>query len=71
MTRASITGECTAPGQKGAHGFVQRVPFYYGWVNVGIAAVAMVATLPARTHGLGLITEQLLRDLRLDRECMR
>jgi MFS family permease len=30
---------------------------------VGIAAVAMVATLPGRTFGLGLITEPLLRDV--------
>jgi MFS family permease len=37
--------------------------FYYGWVNVAIAATAMVATLPGRTQGLGLITEPLLRDL--------
>ena len=28
---------------------------------------AMVATLPGRTHGLGLITEPLLADLGLDR----
>lgn len=32
-----------------------------------VAAAAMVATLPGRTHGLGLITEPLLQDLRLDR----
>src|SRR5881398_1825673 len=34
---------------------------------VGTAAAAMVATLPGRTHGLGLITEPLLTDLGLDR----
>src|SRR5688572_4349548 len=39
----------------------------WGWVNVGVAALAMVATLPGRTHGLGLITEPLLRDFRLDK----
>lgn len=33
----------------------------------GIAAAAMVATLPGRTHGLGLITEPLLTDLGLGR----
>jgi MFS family permease len=33
----------------------------------GVAAAAMVATLPGRTHGLGLITEPLLADLRLDK----
>src|SRR3954462_1969152 len=34
---------------------------------VGVAAAAMVATLPGRTHGLGLVPEPLLRDLGLDR----
>ena len=43
------------------------LPFYYGWVHVCIAALAMVGTLPGRTQGLGLITEPLLRDLQLDR----
>src|SRR5262245_31117365 len=34
---------------------------------VGVAAAAMVATLPGRTHGLGLVTEPLLADLQLGR----
>lgn len=34
---------------------------------IGVAAAAMVATLPGRTHGLGLITEPLLADLSLGR----
>ena len=45
-----------------------RGRFYYGWVNLGLAALAMVATLPGRTQGLGLVTEPLLRDMALDRE---
>jgi MFS family permease len=44
-----------------------RAPFYYGWVVLGVAALAMVATLPGRTQGLGLITESLLKDLKIDR----
>lgn len=40
-----------------------RLPFYYGWVNVAIAAVAMSATLPGRTYGLGLIKEPLRAEL--------
>src|SRR5262245_49956576 len=40
-----------------------RLPFYYGWVNVFVAAVAMSATLPGRTYGLGLIKEPLRADL--------
>jgi MFS family permease len=39
-----------------------RLPFYYGWVNVVLAAVAMSATLPGRTHGLGLIAKPLTED---------
>lgn len=38
------------------------------WVLAGmtvLAAVAMVGTLPGRTHGLGLITEPMLKDLDL------
>ena len=34
----------------------------YGWVMVVVAALAMVATLPGRTHALGMITERLLAD---------
>ena len=41
--------------------------FYYGWVVLGVAALAMVGTLPGRTQGLGLITEPLLRDLGISR----
>jgi MFS family permease len=42
----------------------------YGWVIVVLAACAMIATLPGRTHGLGMITERLLADstLQLDRQ---
>lgn len=40
---------------------------HYGWAIVPLAALVMVATLPGRTHGLGLITEPLLADLRVSR----
>src|SRR5919112_1421483 len=43
------------------------LPFYYGWVSVALAALAMVGTLPGRTQGLGLITEGLIADLGIDR----
>lgn len=36
-------------------------------VAVPLAAAAMVATLPGRTHGLGLVTEPLLADLGIER----
>jgi MFS family permease len=34
-----------------------------GWLNLAIAALAMVATLPGRTFGLAMLTEPILRDL--------
>ena len=40
---------------------------YRGWTNLVLAALAMVATLPGRTQGLGLITEPLIADLGIDR----
>ena len=39
----------------------------YGWANLSVAALAMVATLPGRTQGLGLVTEPLIADLQVDR----
>lgn len=41
----------------------------YGWLIVVLAALAMVATFPGRTFGLGMVTERLLADssLHLDR----
>jgi MFS family permease len=36
-----------------------------GWLNVAVAAVLMVATLPGRSVGLGLLTEPILRDFPL------
>jgi len=44
-----------------------RPSFYYGWVSLGVAALAMVATLPGRTQGLGLVTEPLIQDLGISR----
>src|SRR3712207_1698648 len=57
----------TAAGLKRPPAWAARWPLYYGWVNVFVAAVAMVGTLPGRTQGLGLITEPLIADLRISR----
>ena len=57
MTDAVVT--TFAPGQS------RRV--FYGWIVVGMAALAMVGTLPGRTQGLGLITEPLMRELGMGR----
>jgi MFS family permease len=51
----------------GALARAARPSFYYGWVSLGVAALAMVGTLPGRTQGLGLVTEPLLKDLGLGR----
>ncbi|HEX4954306.1 MAG TPA: MFS transporter [Thermoanaerobaculia bacterium] len=52
-----------SPASSGA----SRGAFHFGWLNVVVAALAMVGTLPGRTQGLGLITEPLLADLEIDR----
>ncbi len=48
-------------------GATRRFAFNYGWVVVVLAALWMTATLPGRTHGLGLVTEPLLADLHVER----
>lgn len=40
---------------------------FFSCTNVVLATVAMAATMPGRTHGLGIITEPLLADLKLGR----
>ena len=47
--------------------WLARLPLYYGWINLIVASLAMVGTLPGRTQGLGLITESLLKDLQVSR----
>lgn len=37
------------------------------WIQVILASLLMLATLPGRTQGLGLVTEPLLKDLHLER----
>jgi MFS family permease len=56
----------TADGNPRPPALLGSLPFYHGWVNMIVAALAMVGTLPGRTQGLGLITESLLRDLDID-----
>jgi MFS family permease len=56
--------------EAGTHSLPQpyvRQRFYYGWVVLVVAALAMVGTLPGRTQGLGLVTEPLLQDLGISR----
>src|SRR6476661_1273011 len=37
----------------------------FGWMTILVGAIAMAATYPGRTHGLGMVTEPLLKDLNL------
>ena len=52
-----------SPALPGSDQEVSRV----AWTQVVVASLLMLATLPGRTQGLGLITEPLLEDLNLDR----
>lgn len=61
MNNIATTAELPKPSG------IFRLPFYYGWVHVAVAAFAMVGTLPGRTQGLGLITEPLIKDLQIGR----
>ncbi|MCG8604485.1 MFS transporter [bacterium] len=69
MTK-SVTTEQPLAGLQGpspVRTLIQRLPFYYGWINLMLASFAMLATLPGRSVGLGLITEPLIADLRVER----
>src|SRR5262249_54385902 len=57
----SLTGLDVPPTR--TRPWAARLPFYYGWVNVLVASIAMSATLPGRTYGLGLIKEPLRAEL--------
>ena len=37
------------PAKEGVHHWSQRLPFYYGWLIVGIAFVTMAIAVSART----------------------
>jgi MFS family permease len=65
VTSASATSTIVTESSAAGGGQVRGT--WIGWINVGVAAVIMLATLPGRTQGLGLITEPMLRDLKLDR----
>ena len=58
MTAISTEVSASPPAPVG-----RALPFYYGWINLVVAALAMTATFPGRTHGLGMINKQLQADL--------
>ena len=43
----------------------------YAWNAIVVGAIAMVATYPGRTHGLGMVAEPLLSDLGLSDDAGR
>lgn len=47
---------------------IRMSPPRWRWVHVGVAALAMVLTLPGRTHGLGFFVEPMLKSLGMGRE---
>src|SRR5262245_36544287 len=51
----------------GPRPWAARLPCYYGGVTLAVAVLAGVATLPGRTVGLAVITEDLLADFRVHR----
>jgi cyanate permease len=60
---SASTAEVNIPVAKSGR---QRIN-WSAWINVFVGAVIMVATLPGRTQGLGLITEPMLAEFGLDR----
>jgi MFS family permease len=72
--------ECRAHNEKSLHNSSSTFAVFHSafcilhsalewrWVHVGVAALAMVATLPGRTHGLGLFTEPIRNTFGLDTE---
>jgi MFS family permease len=63
MTAATASSAEAAVRQTAGRASTDRA----AWINVVVGAVIMLATLPGRTQGLGLITEPMLADLQLDR----
>ena len=42
-----------------------RLLFHYGWINLVLASLAMIATFPGRTIGLSMINKPLQQDLHI------
>jgi MFS family permease len=57
---SAITAELPEPRPAAP---ARSAAFYYGWVNLVLAALAMTATFPGRTHGLGMINKPMQAEL--------
>src|SRR5262245_2341828 len=63
-----ITRSAASPADAAPYAVAGRQAVDWGgWTNVAVGAGIMVATVPGRTQGLGLITEPMIRDMGLDR----
>ena len=65
VSLTSITNELASAVEVRATGDRVSNQSGYGWGTILIGAMAMAATYPGRTHGLGMVTEPLLADLQL------
>jgi len=50
--------------------WVSRVPFYYGWVILGVGTLGIVMTSPGQTFVVSMFIEHLIRDLELSRSAV-
>lgn len=39
----------------------RRLPFFYGWVIVGVATLGVVMSIPGQTMGVSVFTDHLIR----------
>ena len=44
-----------------------RLPFFYGWVILAAGTIGVLMSVPGQTTGVSVFTENLLRDLQVDR----
>ena len=44
-----------------------RLPFFYGWVILLAGTIGILMSIPGQTMGVSVFTENLLRDLAINR----
>ncbi len=44
-----------------------KMPFFYGWVILAAGTIGILMSIPGQTMGVSVFTENLLRDLEIDR----
>lgn len=44
-----------------------RLPFFYGWIILAAGTIGILMSIPGQTMGVSVFTENLLRDLDIDR----